>query len=260
MGYRSGRWAAVVAALVVATACSKSTLPEGQAPSVQAGGAPTAGAQAAPTAEQSLGQPASGMEGSGQEATTATTGPTGAGQPAPSVTSPSSGGGSSVSGSAVGVTKDSITISASGIWSGPYAALTNKQFDNGFMTWVNEVNARGGIHGRRIVVKKVDNRSTPEGAVAACKEEKTNGSFAVIGLASTSAELDCLDDGRIPALGLGSDRDPESWKGVRTVESMPSVGAAVARFAKARMAAADKKVGVVVLNLGLNIALSLIHI
>lgn len=246
----SGRWVVAVATLVVAAACSRSTLPSGQGAAVQPGGDQFTESPGTPTAEQLLAGSDPGVQAPGQESPSVAAGGTG-GEQSPLSTDGSTGGGSTV-----GVTKDSITISASGIWSGPYAALTNKQFDNGFMTWVNEVNAAGGIHGRRIVVKKVDNHSTPEGAVAACKDEKTNGSFAVIALSAMSTELDCLDEGGIPTLALGSDRDPESWTDVRAVESRPSVGAAVARFAKARMGAGDKKVGVLVLNLGLNIAMA----
>lgn len=268
IGNGSGRWA-IAAAMLVVVACSNSTLPSGREQAVQAGGDQlTPGVADTPRAEQPLTESVPGAEAPAQTSPSVTAGPTGdAAGPtggeesapesrSPAAPSPRPIDGSTGGGSTVGVTKDSITISASGIWSGPYAAFTNKQFDNGFMTWVNEVNAAGGIHGRRVVVKKVDNHATPEGAVAACKEETTNGSFVVIGLSAMSAELDCLDEGGIPTLALGSDRDPESWKVVRAVESRPSVGAAVARFAKARMNAAEKKVGVMVLNLGLNIAMA----
>src|SRR5438477_170258 len=82
--------------------------------------------------------------------------------------------------------------SVSGTWSGPRGQVFNKVYD-GVLTWQAEVNGGGGIHGRKVVLKKVDNKGTADGAVAACKEELSNGSFASLEVVGTTAETDCVD-------------------------------------------------------------------
>src|SRR5437868_6888664 len=81
--------------------------------------------------------------------------------------------------------------------SGNYGAILNTIYDRGFGTWVDDTNAHGGINGRRIVAKKVDNKDTAEGGVAACKEIQNNGSYLAVSIvgfggADVSA-ADCLD-------------------------------------------------------------------
>src|SRR4051812_37342519 len=59
-----------------------------------------------------------------------------------SVTTPSAGA------DEPGVTDNSITLSISGGWSGPLAAISNQNYDLGFEVWRKEVNLAGGINGR----------------------------------------------------------------------------------------------------------------
>src|SRR5213078_3559015 len=84
---------------------------------------------------------------------------------------------SSAAGTTVGVTKDTITISAMAGFSGNYGAILTTIYDRGFGTWVDDVNAHGGIYGRKVVAKKVDNQDTVEGGVSACKTIQNNGSY-----------------------------------------------------------------------------------
>src|SRR5439155_6331937 len=85
-----------------------------------------------------------------------------------------------VTASAPGVTKDTITVSVIAGFSGALAAMVTRAYD-GLMTWQDDVNAAGGINGRKIVMKKVDHKETADGGVAACKEALSNGSyFAVV--------------------------------------------------------------------------------
>lgn len=103
----------------------------------------------------------------------------------------SGGGGGSTS--AVGVTPTSITVSIIGSFSGVYGPPTNIAY-RGMETWVEDVNRRGGIYGRKVIVKKVSNENSPEGGVAACKTVQSNGSFLAISSGSTYyTAYDCLD-------------------------------------------------------------------
>lgn len=86
------------------------------------------------------------------------------------------GGGAS---SAVGVTKDSITISWMGGFSGATGSVTDDVY-KGFLTWQADVNAHGGIYGRKVIVNKVDHADTPDGAIAACHQVLNNGSFTAV--------------------------------------------------------------------------------
>lgn len=134
----------------------------------------------------------------------ATTGPLAGGTQAPGGTGGGSaggggsqgGGGSSGGGgstSAVGVTPTTITISIIGSFSGVYGPPTNVAY-RGMETWIEDINRRGGIYGRKVIVKKVSNENSPEGGIAACKTVQSNGSFLAISSGSTYyTAYDCLD-------------------------------------------------------------------
>jgi branched-chain amino acid transport system substrate-binding protein len=100
------------------------------------------------------------------------------------------------------------------------------------LTWRDEVNARGGINGRKIEFKKVDDRFTVEGAVSACKEIESNGSFAAYTQSMFTNGLACLENARIPALQGILMLGPASlgWKYVRTVKASDGEGEGLARF------------------------------
>jgi ABC-type branched-subunit amino acid transport system substrate-binding protein len=124
-------------------------------------------------------------------------------------------GGSGATASAVGVTKDTITISAIAGFSGNYGAILTTIYDRGFGTWVDDVNARGGINGRKIVVKKVDNKDTVEGGVAACKAIQNNGSYfavSIVGFGGADVSAaDCLDQAGITVLALNLSGWSNRW-------------------------------------------------
>jgi ABC-type branched-subunit amino acid transport system substrate-binding protein len=125
------------------------------------------------------------------------------------------GGGPGAGKLPVGVTDKTITISAMAGFSGNYGALLNTIYDRGFGTWIDDTNAHGGIFGRQIVAKKIDNRDTPEGGVAACKTIQSNGSYLAVSIvgfggADVSA-TDCLDRAGITVLGLNLSGWSNSW-------------------------------------------------
>src|SRR5947208_4482391 len=123
--------------------------------------------------------------------------------------------GATSSGSTVGVTKDTITISAMAGFSGNYGAILTTIYDRGFGTWVDDVNAHGGIYGRKVVAKKVDNQDTVEGGVSACKTIQNNGSYlavSIVGFGGADvSSADCLDRAGIPDLGLNLSGWSNRW-------------------------------------------------
>jgi ABC-type branched-subunit amino acid transport system substrate-binding protein len=144
-------------------------------------------------------------------------------------------GGDAGGGVSVGVTDSTITISAVGSFSGPYAAIYEQQYRAAPLTWRDEVNAHGGINGRKIEIKKVDDHFTVEGAVAACKEIQSNGSFAAFTQNLFDNGLACLDSAGIPSQETLTMVDPTSagWHAVRAIESSDGQGGTLARFVAA---------------------------
>ena len=131
---------------------------------------------------------------------------------------PAAEGPAAPAGSTVGVTKDSITISVMVGFTGQFGPIFTKLYENGFMVWVDDVNANGGIHGRKIIAKKADNKDTSEGGVAACKDIIANGSFLAVNIlgfagADTSA-ADCLDRAGIVDIGFNLSSYSPEWKNV----------------------------------------------
>lgn len=100
----------------------------------------------------------------------------------------------------IGVTKTSIKIGWVAGWSGQFGAILDRIYQNGWLTWQDDVNRRGGIFGRKINTVKVDHRETADGGVAACKESTGNGTFlAWIGEGREAAHTssDCLNKARM---------------------------------------------------------------
>ena len=175
-----------------------------------AGGGPAAGAAA-------VGAPTGGAAGGSAGVGAARSGSGGAGAPGGAASAASatpSGGGAPTT----GITKDTITISAIAGFSGNYGAILTEIYDNGFGTWLDDVNAHGGIFGRKVVAKKVDNHDTVEGGVSACKEIQGNGSYLAVSIvgfggADVSA-ADCLDRAGITTLGLNLSAFTPGWRHV----------------------------------------------
>lgn len=101
-------------------------------------------------------------------------------------------------------------------YSGIYGALFTDWVDNGFGTWVADVNARGGVNGRKIAYKKVDNADSAEGGVAACKTILSNGTFFPVtfaGLNGADSNLvGCVDKAGMPSMTGALTQFNDSWK------------------------------------------------
>jgi branched-chain amino acid transport system substrate-binding protein len=149
--------------------------------------------------------------------------------------------------SAPGVTPTSVAISISAPFSGTYGAIISQTVDDAIQPWVEDVNARGGINGRKLVLKKIDNKSTSDGAVAACKEAQSNGtlmSVIVVTLNSGNIEPDCLDKASVPTvLTIAGLPLSPSWTQVKIINSLADAGAPMASLVKNVMKDGDKKLG-----------------
>lgn len=208
------------------------TLPDGTTP-----GAPGAENEAA----------AAGSEGSAPSAG----GAGGAGPAAGPSQGPAPGGGSGngAGGSTQGVTKSTITVAAIAGFTGSIGPIV-EGFYEGYETWAKDVNDRGGINGRKVILKKVDHKDTPEGGVAACKSilDDKDTLFAVILLGpngSDTSAAGCLDAGGTPVIGIAMSSFRDSWKNVHTLMDMHHQMMAAPTFMKNKLRRGGTKIGVI---------------
>ncbi len=100
-----------------------------------------------------------------------------------------------------GVTKDSITIGMFGFYTGAGSFYGSGARDGAMMV-IDEINAAGGIHGRKIKVIVEDDRSTPAGSIAAARKLIYNDKvFALINQGGSNpfvATLPILKESNVP--------------------------------------------------------------
>jgi branched-chain amino acid transport system substrate-binding protein len=114
-----------------------------------------------------------------------------------SANSSSSGGGSTA-----GVSKDSVTFGQTAPFSGP-AALYG-QSTSGVKAYFAMVNAQGGVNGRKLKLKALDDQYEPPVAVQQTRKllsQKEFAEVAVNGSATTKAVLNVLKPQGIPLIG-----------------------------------------------------------
>ena len=119
----------------------------------------------------------------------------------------------------VGITAKTLTVSAVYAQSGPYGSVVSPVVGIAIDTWLEDVNGRGGINGRKVEVRRIDHQETSAGGVAACREAVSNGTFISlvlegVGEANFTAP-DCLDDAGIPNLSFAPLYNPD-WRNVFT--------------------------------------------
>ena len=152
--------------------------------------------------------------------------------------------------SAPGVTKDTVTLSIVAGFSGTLAPLVNKAYE-AMLTWQEDVNAAGGINGRRVVLKQVDHKETAAGGVAACKEVQSNGSFVAAvpeGIEANVTAVDCLDAAGIPTIYYAAAANPKWKRAFADVITSAQGGVIMASYVKNALRGAGKKVGVLYVN------------
>jgi ABC-type branched-subunit amino acid transport system substrate-binding protein len=151
-------------------------------------------------------------------------------------------------------------LSADGSFSGPYGAIYDQQYKASALTWRDDVNAHGGINGRKIVLQKVDDQFTVEGAVAACKAIRSNGSFAAYTQSLFDNGLACLNDAGVPShQNTIFSPNPEGlgWAYVRSAGSGDGQATTLARYVAGSQGLnrAGHKIGLIYTSDGPNTAL-----
>jgi ABC-type branched-subunit amino acid transport system substrate-binding protein len=105
-----------------------------------------------------------------------------------------------------GITSETILLGATAPLSGP--GSSSAAVARGASAYFRHVNARGGVAGRTIAYKVVDDASDPSGAVEATQQlVEQNGVFAIVGPVGTDQNLatrDYLNAAKVPQLFVGS--------------------------------------------------------
>jgi ABC-type branched-subunit amino acid transport system substrate-binding protein len=105
---------------------------------------------------------------------------------------------------AQGVTDSQIVLGQSVALTGPAQEL-GKDMQLGANLYFNEVNVRGGVNGRRIVLKTLDDGYEPPRAVENTKkligEEKVFALFGYVGTPTSAAVLPLFTEAKVPFVG-----------------------------------------------------------
>lgn len=115
-----------------------------------------------------------------------------------------------------GITASSILLGQTGVFSGPVAE-PGLQYRAGAQAYFDMVNAKGGVHGRKIKLLSYDDKFDPklaaENARKLLVEDKVFTLFGLIGTGATAASMPFVSEHRVPVVGSlsGSDglRDPK---------------------------------------------------
>jgi ABC-type branched-subunit amino acid transport system substrate-binding protein len=105
---------------------------------------------------------------------------------------------------AQGVTDSQVVLGQSAAFSGPSAQL-GKDMREGAMLYFDYVNAHGGVHGRRIELKSLDDGYEPNRAVANTKklidDEKVFALFGYVGTPTSMAAMPVFTQAKVPFVG-----------------------------------------------------------
>jgi ABC-type branched-subunit amino acid transport system substrate-binding protein len=105
---------------------------------------------------------------------------------------------------AQGVTDSQIVLGQSAALSGPAQDL-GQDMRTGAMLYFNHVNANGGVHGRKIVLKTLDDGYEPARAAANTKklinDEKVFALFGYVGTPTSQASLPIFTEAKVPFVG-----------------------------------------------------------
>ena len=268
LGRRLGHVSAM-AALMLATACATTTPRDGtdvlgagqlseQAGEQLAGQEGATDPGSVPGDPASPGAPGEVAAGPGSTASTGTSGGTspgaatgGGSNTAPGA--PSQGQGATAPrATARGVTAKTIRVSVIAGFSGAYGTVINGVYEEGFGTWLADINARGGIHGRKVELVKLDHAETTAGGVNACKQAQSNNTFLAFVAEGQGdgnfAASDCLDKAGV--INLAFQGAPStSWRNTYGwISSGQAQGKALASYVKQGLGDGGKKLGVIYLS------------
>lgn len=104
-----------------------------------------------------------------------------------------------------GVTPNRILLGQAAVFSGPAAQL-GIQMRNGIKAYLDHVNEKGGIHGRRIELVTEDDRYEPSVAPSATKklleEHKVFALLGYVGTPTGAAHLPVVTQAKVPLVGM----------------------------------------------------------
>jgi ABC-type branched-subunit amino acid transport system substrate-binding protein len=103
-----------------------------------------------------------------------------------------------------GITSDTILIGQSAVLSGPLGGLAQEN-NRAALAYFEQVNAAGGIFGRKVKLVSLDDELKPDKAVANYKqlidETRVFATFAGVGTGTTAAIIPLLNERRVPLIG-----------------------------------------------------------
>src|SRR4029077_11902374 len=104
-----------------------------------------------------------------------------------------------------GVTPNRILLGQAAVFSGPAGQL-GTQMRNGIKTYLDYVNANGGVHGRKLELVSEDDRYEPAIAPAASKrlieEHKVFALLGYVGTPTGAAHLPVTTAAKVPLVGM----------------------------------------------------------
>jgi branched-chain amino acid transport system substrate-binding protein len=113
-------------------------------------------------------------------------------------------GGSAALGKESGVKANEILIGSCCVLSGPASELGNNQLA-GAQAYISYINAQGGVHGRKITIKKYDDGYEPDKATGAWKKMVGDDCFAgafFVGTPTAATYVPLAEQHKIPIVGL----------------------------------------------------------
>jgi len=104
-----------------------------------------------------------------------------------------------------GITEKEIIIGSSSALTG-HAGFLGTQYIHGSLAYINEINVKGGIHGRKIKLITYDDQYDPEKTVANTQklilEDKVFILFDYVGTPTSIRIIDMVEEAKVPVLGL----------------------------------------------------------
>lgn len=116
------------------------------------------------------------------------------------------GAGIAAVGKEPGVSPTEILIGSCSVQSGPAADLGVQQLI-GAQTYINYINSKGGVNGRKIVIKKYDDGYEPDKAGVAFKKMLADGCFAgafFVGTPTAAKYVPLAEEHKVPIVGFFS--------------------------------------------------------
>ena len=104
-----------------------------------------------------------------------------------------------------GITDEEIIIGSSSALTG-HAGFLGTQYIHGSLAYINEINANGGIHGRKIKLITYDDQYDPEKTVAYTQklilDDRVFILFDYVGTPTSIRIIDMVQEAKVPVLGL----------------------------------------------------------